>query len=80
MEPDILSFIINGLLGLAMYFMKISNDARNDEVKTLKEDLKLVNDTYFKKEDFREFKEELWVRLDKMEVNFEKRQTYHEKN
>ena len=80
MEPDILSFIINGLLGLAMYFMKISNDARNDEVKTLKEDLKLVHDTYFKKEDFREFKEELWVRLDKMEVNFEKRQTYHEKN
>lgn len=80
MEPLLLSFVLNGLLGLGMYLMKNTNDFRNEEVKDLKEGLKKVQDTYFKKEDFREFKDELWVRLDKMEVNFEKRQNFHEKN
>ena len=37
------------------------------------EKIEKIQDTTYKKEDFREFKEELWTRIDKMEVAFEKR-------
>lgn len=67
MEIMVTSFIINGLLGIAMYFMKLSHDTTKEEIKNIKVDLKEVRDTAYKKEDFKEFKEELWRRLDKIE-------------
>lgn len=68
----IYSFIINGLLGLVMYFMKMSNDALKGDVKELQQEIKHVKDTYYKKEDFREFKEELWLRLDEIKMDFKR--------
>lgn len=73
MEPIILATagaIINLLLGGVIYLMKQSYDDLKATVKEHKADLDKVKDTYFKREDFREFKEELWTRLDKMEVNW----------
>lgn len=73
MEPIILAtagVIINLLLGGVLWFMKQSYNDLKDTVKEHKQDLDKVKDTYFKREDFREFKEELWTRLDKMEVNW----------
>lgn len=47
--------------------MKLANDQTKEELKNIKSDLKEVRDTAYKKEDFKEFKEELWRRLDKLE-------------
>ena len=68
----IYSFIVNGLLGLVMYFMKMSNDNMKADVKELQQEIKHVKDTYYKKEDFREFKEELWLRLDEIKMDFKR--------
>ena len=56
-----------------MFFMKTSADTTKDRINKLETSLDHLRDTTFKKEDFREFKDELWVRMDKMEVAFEKR-------
>lgn len=72
-ESLLLSFIINGLLGVALFFMKQNNDAIKNQVDDQKEDIKHIKDNYFKREEFRDFKDELWTRLDKMEHTFERR-------
>ncbi len=63
-----------------MYFMKQAHDAVKDRIKKVedevhetKKSLDAIKDSTVKKEDFREFKEELWLRLDKMEIAWEKR-------
>jgi hypothetical protein len=69
-DTSIISFIINGLLGVVMFFMKLSSDSLKDDIKTLKSDIKEVRDTSYKRADFKDFKEELWLRLDRMEADF----------
>ncbi len=73
-------FIINIILGVLMYFMKQAHDNNKEQLTEQKvalvklhEEVAHVKDKYYKKEEFRDFKEELWHRLDKMELNFEKR-------
>ncbi len=73
MTETILSFIISGLMGVAMFFMKQNNDANKDRIDKLEKELNHVKDNYVKQDYFREFKDELWVRLDKMEVNFDRK-------
>lgn len=73
MNELILSLIINGLLGVSMYFMKQNNDRNKEQLDQQREDIKHIKDNYFKREEFRDFKDELWVRLDKMENTFERR-------
>jgi hypothetical protein len=53
--------------------MKQNSDGLRDRLAKVEDDVGKVKDTYFKKEDFREFKDELWTRLDKMENTFERR-------
>lgn len=72
-EVQIIAWIINALLGLAMFFMKQTNDQTKENLRNLREDLNIVRDTTYKKEDFKEFKEELWRRLDKYEASVERR-------
>jgi len=73
MNELIISLIINGLLGVAMYFMKQSNDNNKEQLNRQREDIQHIKDNYFKREEFRDFKDELWTRLDKMEHTFERR-------
>ena len=73
MTEIVISFIFNVLLGIIMVFMKQNNDALRERIKKVEDDMDRIKDTTVKKEDFREFKEELWLRLDKMELHFEKR-------
>ena len=73
MTELIVSFIFNVLLGIVMFFMKQSNDTMKERLSKTEDKVDRIADTYFKKDEFREFKEELWVRMDKMEVAFEKR-------
>lgn len=73
MDPTLIAaggILINLLLGGVTWFMKQAYNDLKTEVKEHKQELDKVKDTYFKKEDFREFKDELWTRLDRMEVNW----------
>jgi len=72
MDNFTISFILNGLLGIVMFFMKQSNDATKERIAKAEEEISKIKDSTVKKEDFREFKEELWVRFDKMELSFNK--------
>ena len=73
MTEMVISYIFNVLLGIIMYFMKQNSDGLRDRLAKVEDDVGKVKDTYFKKEEFRDFKDELWVRLDKMEHTFERR-------
>lgn len=70
MTEAMLPFIFNILLGIIMFFLKKSNDESREEIIRLRNDIDKIKDNTVKKEDFREFKEELWQRLDKMETDF----------
>jgi hypothetical protein len=65
----IVSFLLNGLMAIALYFMKQSNDNTKADIDRIRDDVKDVRDTAYKKEDFKEFKEELWRRFDKLEAD-----------
>lgn len=69
MYLEVVSIVINILMGIIMFFMKISYDAVKDQLKEHKQDIDKIKDTYIKKEDFREFKEELFVRLDEIKLD-----------
>ena len=56
-----------------MYFMKQSNDATKDQLAEQRADINHIKENYFKREEFHDFKDELWIRLDKMENTFERR-------
>lgn len=70
MEFSFVSLLVNGLLAAVLFFMKQSNDMQQKDITTLKDQMDRVRDTYFKKEDFREFREELWVRLETLRMDF----------
>lgn len=78
MEPtSIILLVFNGLLGLVSYLLKQEHATLKEENKDLwveckliRKELDIVKDKYFKKEDFTEFKKELWARLDRMEDDF----------
>ena len=69
MSLEVVSIVINILMGIIMFFMKISYDDVKDQLKEHKQDIDKIKDTYIKKEDFREFKEELFVRLDEIKLD-----------
>lgn len=51
---------IGGLVTLLTYFVKGTMDMQKDHEKQLND----LHNKYLKKDDFRDFKEELWSRLD----------------
>lgn len=84
MDPIIVglfSLAINCVFGVGMYFMKSNHENIKERLAKTESAIDHIKDHYFKKEDFREFKEELWVRLDRMENSFEsKLKLFNEKN
>lgn len=60
-------FLLNILLGIAGWAMKSQITDLKAEVVKNRVDIDNVKDKYFKKEDFTEFKKELWQRLDRFE-------------
>jgi hypothetical protein len=71
MENYILEMIIGGLGAMAMLFGKMQLDTMKDSITKQTEEIAHIKDAYYKKEDFKEFKQELWGRLDKMESSVE---------
>jgi O-methyltransferase involved in polyketide biosynthesis len=72
MDAQIIEWIITGLMGLVMWLGKTQMDSLKDSIKELQDDNTKIHETYFRKEDFKEFKAELWSRLDKMEQRFDR--------
>jgi len=69
-DPVTLGFIMNILLGLACYLLKGAHSDLKDDNRALWKEIGYIRDKYYKKEDFSEFKQELWARLDRMEDDF----------
>ena len=75
MTDIMISFIFNVLLGVIMFFLKKNNDDVKDEIVRLRNDVDKIKDSTVKKEDFREFKDQLWTRLDRLETDFKQQLT-----
>ena len=70
MESLTISWVVNGLLAVVAYFLKLEHNSMKEDNKALWSELGVVKEKYYKKEDFLEFKRELWSRLDRMEEDF----------
>lgn len=73
MEPLVISCISLGMtaiLGIIAYFFKEAHKDIKEDNKQLWREVGDIKDSYFKKQDFTEFKKELWKRLDRMEDDF----------
>lgn len=66
----VINLLFNGLFGMIMFFFKADRDNIKESLKEAEKDIKNIKDNYTKKEDFREFKDELFVRLDEMKLDF----------
>ena len=60
MDTQIWLFIVGGLFALVNIFMGIIMAHNNEKVRDLRNDLEKLRDTTQKKEDFKEFKQELF--------------------
>ena len=70
MEPVTISLVVNALLAVVWYLLKLEHKSMKEDNKALWVALGDVKEKYYKKEDFLEFKRELWMRLDRMEEDF----------
>jgi len=67
METWVVSLVANAVLGLIAYTMKSTISDLKEQIVLNRADIDHVKEKYFKKEDFQEFKRELWQRLDRFE-------------
>lgn len=65
---SILLFSLNLITGVAMWLLKMAYQDLKDQTKETRTNLEQLNREAYKKEDFKEFKEELWRRFDKLEI------------
>lgn len=70
---NIALFLFNGVLGITMWLLKQSYTEVKEQLKNNTRAIDNVKEHYFKKEDFRDFKEELWKRFDKLESRIDER-------
>ncbi len=62
-------FLLNGVTGVAMWLLKNAYTDLKEYTKENRQNLEQLSREAYKKEDFKEFKEELWRRFDKLEVD-----------
>lgn len=62
-------FLLNGVGGVAMWLLKNAYADLKEYTKENRHNLEQLSKEAYKKEDFKEFKEELWKRFDKLEVD-----------
>jgi hypothetical protein len=80
MDLEFLKWIVVGLLGVATYFLKRTVDQMDNALKdhktahaTLSVDVQNIKNEYLHKNDFREFKMELWSRFDDLKKDIRDR-------
>jgi len=66
MDLTIVLFIINGLMGVIMFFQSQAITNNREKFRELQDQQDTLRDRAMLKEDFRDFKKELWERLDQL--------------
>jgi hypothetical protein len=70
MDPviiSVISVVLNAVLGLTTYMMKQAHSDMKKSNEELWDEIDAIKEKYFRKEDFSEFKQELWKRFDRLE-------------
>ena len=67
-----ISLIGNGLMGLLTWTLRSMYVELKEKLKELDEEIRDTQKNYFRRDDFKEFKEELFDRLKTLEVKFDK--------
>jgi hypothetical protein len=67
METWMISLVANAVLALIAYAMKSTIDDLKEVARNNKQDIEHIKDKYIRKEDFQDFKKDLWDRLDRFE-------------
>jgi len=67
---SVVLFIVNGIMGVFMWFMKSTLNDLKEQDKELRQELNRMKETSFTKNDFSEFKLDLYGRLDDMKKDF----------
>ena len=80
MDYTIVLWIVNGLTAISLFLtrsafmdLKLEQKENRLSIEKTRAEIDHVRETYYKKEDFKEFKEELWRKLDKLEASMEQR-------
>lgn len=64
---NLVVWLFNGVMAVALFLLKSNYTDVKETLKNHSDELNKIKMDYLKKEDFREFKEELWKRFDKLE-------------
>ncbi len=71
LDNQIVEWVVGGLVALVAWLGKMQINSLQKRINDQESKIEHIKETYFKKEDFKEFKQELWTRMDKMEIAME---------
>jgi uncharacterized membrane-anchored protein YjiN (DUF445 family) len=71
LDNQIVEWVVGGLIALVAWLGKMQINSLQKRINDQESKIEHIKETYFKKEDFKEFKQELWTRMDKMEIAME---------
>jgi hypothetical protein len=71
LDNQIIEWVIGGLVALVAWLGKLQMNSLQKRIEDQEAKIEHIKEHYFKKEDFKEFKLELWGRMDRMEAAME---------
>ena len=71
LDNQLVEWFVGGLIALVAWLGKTQINSLQKRIADQEAKIEQIKETYFKKEDFKEFKQELWTRMDKMEIAME---------
>ncbi len=71
LDNQLVEWFVGGLVALVAWLGKTQINSLQKRIADQEAKIEQIKETYFKKEDFKEFKQELWTRMDKMEIAME---------
>lgn len=78
-EIEIVKWVITGLLGVALWFIRTMITTTKDDIANLRKELDLVKQNYLHKDDFKDFKVELRNMFEEIKRDIRELKT-HEKD
>ena len=73
MDTQVIGWALGALGAIAMWLAKTWVDSMLKKIANIEQEISYIKEVYFKKEEFREFKHDLWQRLDRFESAIEMR-------
>lgn len=72
MDKQVIEWVFTFLMAVLAYFGKSKIDQIEKRLDNLEADSDEIKETYYKKEDFKEFRSELWLRLDRLDQRIDR--------